>query len=74
VASVFYQEDDLLLLLTGLPGWPRKRLALAAIYRIKTEAFEHSKVMDHAFYGPFAREGSSMLDPYTMADPVKGTR
>ena len=38
------------LLLTGAVTAAEEHVDLAAINRIKTEAFEHSKVMDHAFY------------------------
>src|SRR6266571_3289641 len=39
-----------ILLLTGTFAIAEENVDLAAIYRIKTEAFQHSKVMDHAFY------------------------
>src|SRR5438874_7423409 len=39
-----------LLLFTGVVAWAEEQVDLAAIHRIKTEAFDHSKVMDHAFY------------------------
>ena len=39
-----------LLLLTGVAAIAEEKVDLNAIYRIKTEAFDHSKVMDHAFY------------------------
>jgi acetyl esterase/lipase len=38
------------LFLIGAAAFAEDRADLAAIQRIKTEAFEHSKVMDHAFY------------------------
>src|SRR5712664_4120262 len=38
------------LLLSGVAAMAEEKVDLAAIYRIKTEAFQHSKVMDHAFY------------------------
>src|SRR2546426_9173019 len=40
----------IILLLTGTAAIAEEKVDLAAIYRIKTEAFQHSKVMDHAFY------------------------
>src|SRR5437899_739744 len=40
----------IILLLTGTFAIAEENVDLAAIYRIKTEAFQHSKVMDHAFY------------------------
>jgi hypothetical protein len=40
----------LLALLTAAAAMAEDKADLAAIHRIKTEAFEHSKVMDHAFY------------------------
>src|SRR6266850_4151426 len=39
-----------ILLLTAAAAMAEEKVDLAAINRIKTEAFEHSKVMDHAFY------------------------
>src|SRR5205809_1896786 len=39
-----------LLLAAGAAAVAEEKVDLAAIYRIKTEAFQHSKVMDHAFY------------------------
>ena len=39
-----------LLLAAGAAAIAEEKVDLAAIYRIKTEAFQHSKVMDHAFY------------------------
>src|SRR6266852_4217618 len=39
-----------LLLVAGAAAVAEEKVNLAAIYRIKTEAFQHSKVMDHAFY------------------------
>ena len=40
----------LLLLSTATVALSEEKVDLAAINRIKTEAFDHSKVMDHAFY------------------------
>src|SRR5258708_1431394 len=40
----------LLLLTTATMALAEEKVDLAAINRIKTEAFDHSKVMDHAFY------------------------
>ncbi len=40
----------LLLLATAPVALAEEKVDLAAINRIKTEAFDHSKVMDHAFY------------------------
>src|SRR5712675_1467986 len=40
----------LLAVLTAAAAFGEDKADLAAINRIKTEAFEHSKVMDHAFY------------------------
>src|SRR5712691_6070023 len=40
----------LLLLTTATMALAEEKVDLAAINRIKTEAFQHSKVMDHAFY------------------------
>jgi len=40
----------LLLLTTATMAVAEEKVDLAAINRIKTEAFDHSKVMDHAFY------------------------
>jgi len=39
-----------ILLLTAAAAIAEEKVDLAAVYRIKTEAFQHSKVMDHAFY------------------------
>src|SRR2546426_7667334 len=39
-----------LALLTGAAAMAEEKVDLAAIHRIKTEAFQHSKVMEHAFY------------------------
>src|SRR5260370_24476222 len=38
------------LLAVGAAAAAEEKVDLGAIYRIKTEAFQHSKVMDHAFY------------------------
>src|SRR5437867_9016518 len=40
----------IILLLTGTAQVAEEKVDLAAIHRIKTEAFQHSKVMEHAFY------------------------
>src|SRR5256714_14039891 len=40
----------LLLLSTATVALGEEKVDLAAINRIKTEAFDHSKVMEHAFY------------------------
>src|ERR1700694_4854091 len=40
----------LLFLTTATMALAEEKVDLAAINRIKTEAFDHSKVMDHAFY------------------------
>src|SRR5437667_12854751 len=40
----------LLLLTTATMALAEEKVDLAAINRIKTEAFDHSKVMNHAFY------------------------
>src|SRR5437016_8625208 len=37
-------------LLLAIVGWAQEKVDLAAVNRIKTEAFQRSKVMDHAFY------------------------
>src|SRR5882724_378087 len=39
-----------ILLLTAAAAMAEEKVDLAAVYRIKNEAFQHSKVMDHAFY------------------------
>ncbi len=42
-----------MLLIALAPAWPlaaEEKVDLATIYRIKDEAFRHSKVMDHLFY------------------------
>src|SRR5881296_1290051 len=39
-----------LLLAAGAAAMAEEKVDLAAIYRIKTEAFQHSKVMENAFY------------------------
>src|SRR5207244_8794895 len=39
-----------LLLLAAALAAAQEKVDLAAVYRIKNEAFQHSKVMDHAFY------------------------
>src|SRR5882724_5914925 len=39
-----------ILLLTAAAAMAEEKVDLAAVYRIKTEAFQRSKVMDHAFY------------------------
>src|SRR5260370_34505163 len=39
-----------LLLMATTAALAEEKVDLAAINRIKTQAFEHSKVMDHAFY------------------------
>src|SRR2546425_12239342 len=38
------------LLISGAAAIAEEKVDLPAIHRIKTEAFQHSKVMDHAFY------------------------
>jgi len=38
-----------LLLLLTLPAWTQERVDLGLVDRIKTEAFDHSKVMDHLY-------------------------
>src|SRR6185295_17184877 len=40
----------LVLLLAGAAAMAEEKVDLGAVYRIKTEAFQHSKVMEHAFY------------------------
>ena len=49
--ACFYNEDALAIAaLSGACAAAEEKVDLAAIYRIKNEAFQHSKVMDHAFY------------------------
>ncbi|HTM51137.1 MAG TPA: M20/M25/M40 family metallo-hydrolase [Bryobacteraceae bacterium] len=40
----------LFLLATGVAALAEEKVDLTAVHRIKTEAFQHSKVMEHAFY------------------------
>src|SRR5438128_4898911 len=48
--SFFTMRTLTLLLITGVAAIAEEKVDLAAIYRIKAEAFQNSKVMDHAFY------------------------
>src|SRR2546422_4023002 len=50
VVACFTMRTLALLLVTSVAAIAEEKVDLAAIYRIKTEAFQHSKVMEHAFY------------------------